>query len=209
MAYTFPISPVGSIYLATLHMTWCGQKLMNTYTYRLEENPNNNTVGVLCDGLDAKFAAANKLYPTHKTLRDLNCALDKVTIQQIATLRYVAKTYVKAEAGTVAGTTDTANLSAAISRRSVRADRRGVGTIKIPLPIATTTIVDGVLTEAYETLLTAHAAVMLEEIETDTAAVFRPVLFHRDLNPNFSYVEEVFHQEYARTMSRRTVGRGI
>jgi hypothetical protein len=209
MPYTYPVPPIGSIHLVTLNMLWVGSRMMNTYYYRLETNPNATTVKALADQMDAAFTAGGHLYPTHTALRDASSFLTNVAIQQIAPTRIIPQVYAKNINGDYLISLDASNLAAVITRRGVNATRGDVGSVHIPCPIDPTVFVDGDWTVVYRDKLTAHAGVMQTNLALTGGATLSPVIYHRGQVPNFSYVGSAFYQANLRVMRRRTKGIGI
>ena len=212
MAYAYPPAAVGSIFQATFMMTSVGQRLMNTYHWRLETNPTNETIEAVCNGLNTTLSAAGGLIPTHNALRDESVILDNVTIQQIATLRYAPKVYVKTVGGditTAAAGLDTGNVCAVIERRGVNATRGDVGKVHIPIPLAAAVIQAGLIVGGYAALLTAHAGIIQADQNLASGSTLKPVVYHKGKTPNYSYIGAAFYQETVRVMRRRTVRVGI
>jgi hypothetical protein len=212
MAYTYPVAPVGSIYQVTFFMTWCAQVLMNTFHYRLENNTTGQTINSVCDDMNTAFGAASGLYPTHQAARDGSCNLDRVTIQQIATLRYVPLVYVKNVGGDIVpplDVSDTPNISASIEKRGVNATRGDVGGIRFPIPGGSAQFADGLLTVGYKVKLTNLANAMQTDLALVSGNNMKPVIYHRGVTPNYSYVGAAFFQDTVRAIARRVVRRGI
>lgn len=212
MAYTFPVLTVGSIVQATFRMTWCGQRLINTFHWRCEANPTGQLIDSALNDLDTLLSSAGNLYLSHKAARDGSCVLDDVMLQVISPIRYVPTIKVKAQNGDIANptnTSDTPNLAAVITRRGVTAARRDVGCIHYPIPQSNTVYVDGELTVAYKVLLTALAGAMQAQQNLASGTQFAPVIYHTDGGSIYSYIGACFWQPYVRVMPRRTVGRGI
>jgi len=212
MAYTYPVAPVGAIFLTTFRMTFCGQRLINTYYHRVDANAGGLTINSLSDQMNTVFSQAGGLIPSHNALREVGCMLDRIDIQMIKPARYVQIPYVKTMPGTHTSTTgllDTPNLAAVITRRGVNATRKGVGSVHIPIPLDVSVINEGELTGGYKALLTVHAAQMQADIAVPGNATLKPVIYNPTSQPDFSYIGAAFYQEYVRTMRRRTKGVGI
>jgi hypothetical protein len=208
--YVWPAAPVNSVYLLTFHMSWCGQKLMNTYHYTMIANPIGLTVEAAYDFIDVSTGgAADKLRETHTALRDSACNLTQCTVQMVWPTRYVAKAYIKNVAGAIPAANDVPNLHATISRRAVGGTRKDSGHVHIPVPIDVTVLTDGVFTAAYKVKLNAHAVAMDADLGGPPNAHFQPCLFNRNNVPTTRVIGVTAVKDEVRCSRRRTVGLGI
>jgi len=216
MAYTYPVAPVGAIFLTTFRMTFCGEQLINTYYHRVEANAGGLTINSLSDQMNTVFSAGGGLVATHNALREVACMLDRIDIQMIKPARYVQIPYVKTMPGTHTSTTgilDTPNLAAVITRRGEEANRRNVGSLHIPMPDPIGVATDGEITDAtYKGHLGELATEMLNSLQDGMSTwKFDPVLwnFKRGVgSPRIPIVGTAVHPT-VRVMRRRAVGRGL
>ena len=208
MAYQFPVVPVGSIVQVRLKMLWEAQKLMNTYHWRLSNTPAGATVETLCNQMDANFAQANNLYPTHKALRDGSCRVDHVDIQVLAPQRFLAMRYGKNEPGSFVTAADTPNMACNITRRGVGGKRSDVSSLHIPIPCSEEVFTGSGWTAAYLALLVAHCGVVQSNLILSGGATLEPVIYHKGKQPDHTLIGAVFYMPWVRTMRRRTIQRG-
>ena len=89
MAYTYPVAPVGAIFLSTMRHQHVGQILRNQFHWRLEQNTNNRTVNVVCDALDAEMNKVGGIFKKMQVIRDSSCVLLDTAHQMISPNRFV------------------------------------------------------------------------------------------------------------------------
>lgn len=207
--YVWPPAPVGAVFLVTYHMSWCGQKLMNTFHYTMISNAGNIIVEQAYNNLETRLSAVGGVTDKHAALRDSNCNLTQITIQMVHPQRYVSKAFVKNIPGTIVGANDTPNLHATISRRAVGGTRRDMGHVHIPIPIDVSVFLDGSLTAAYKVKLTELAVAMDTTLGPVGLDQYDPCLFNKDNVPPVRIIGTTAPKDEVRCSRRRTVGLGI
>jgi len=105
-------------------------------------------------------------------------------------------------------TLNTSNLSWVIVKQSDTPGRRGKGTLHMVVP-STDWIIDGQLDQAGAADRTTLANLLDDQVTVPAGGVFVPVIYHPNFSPNFSRITHATIMQTIRTMSRRTVGRGI
>ena len=211
MAYTYPIAPVNAVFLTTMRYSFVAQRLMNTFTWKLEANSTNLTVDAVANAMNVFFAGAGGLYAKLDILRDNNCVMDDIQIQMIYPNRYAASGFPRGAAGTSPDSTpmDMIHTTGVVTFRSVEATRRGVSNKHLPLAAGTTYILAGVLTNACKTALSDVGNSVLGTAAIGSGVTLSPVIYHRGVTPVTSKIESFLVNPQVRTMRRRTVGVGI
>jgi len=142
-----------------------------------------------------------------RALMPTNYTLETLRVQRVWPERSVITEVAPNQLGLFAGTASVPNDTAAISWRTAKAGRNQVGVTKIG-PLPTDAAVDGLVTNAYTGLLEALANAILtpEDIAAVGGTLF-PVIWHAPGGTSDQKTTYVTKLE-ARTMRRRTVGRG-
>jgi len=122
--------------------------------------------------------------------------------------RYAAFKFAENTPGTFVGQAVLPNIAGVIVRRGEIADRKNVSTLHVPIGDDSDCIDSGRLTDDLMLALNDLAGI-LDNVLTVTGATLNPVIpnFNSAVNPVL--IVQAFAKNTARTMSRRTVGRGI
>lgn len=204
-----PVPAVGQVYRVTFDLTMFGQKLMNTFSYRLSTVGTEVDSDAVCTAMDVVLATAGNMLPKYRPCVAPSVAIDNLWIQNVYPARVRKLVFLKATIGTAAGTSNTANLALSIERRGVLANRHNVGRVQIPAPDDIMNLVNGSFPAgAYLTAVIAFAAQMLVPITTAGGSVLGPVLTKNPIDATFANVTEAIPKTTARCMRRRTVGVG-
>ena len=103
---------------------------------------------------------------------------------------------------------DVANLSWVFVKQSDTPGRRGRGTSHMLLP-TWDWVTNGVLDSDGQGARNALMAVIDDQQAPGAGGVYVPVIYHPGFSPNFTRITHCTQKPEVRTMSRRTVGRGI
>jgi len=102
----------------------------------------------------------------------------------------------------------TANLSWVFLKQSALAGRRGVGPTHMLVP-SMQWAQNGNLTAVNQAERTALMTLVPQVVTVAAGGVYEPVIYHPGFSPNFTRITHCTQKNEIRTMSRRTVGRGI
>jgi len=144
----------------------------------------------------------------------LNCMPDDYTLQftrfqVVAPTRGAYSEQLQVYAGTIdVSPIETANLSWVFLKQSELAGRRGVGPTHMLLP-SMLWAANGKLTSEGEAARAALRGVIPNVVTVAAGGVYEPVIYHPGFSPNWTRISHVTQKQEIRTMSRRTVGRGI
>lgn len=213
MAYQYPVPAIGSIILTTFRMTYCNQRLMNTFHWRLTANSGGLTVEGVANQLNAYFGTATTgLYDLHCALRDVQCVLDDAQIQFIHPQRFVALGYVLNKPGTApVGEIgmEVPNVACVLTRRAVVGTRRGVSSLHIPIGLSAAQVDEGTIDPAAQTKIAAIGNSILNTGAVGNGVSVEPVIYHRGAEPVYDVIGSFIVQDTLRVMRRRTVRVGI
>jgi len=143
-----------------------------------------------------------------------NYQLLETRVQLIWPTRFAYSTFTELASGAVAGEAPSGNLQGAITLRTNESGRNQIATYKIG-PIPQGASVEGLLTNAHKVRLNSLGTKLLEQVEiigAPYASAWFPVIYHPNATgpqPRFNVVEARSVHDETRTLSRRTVGRGI
>lgn len=209
MAYSYPLAPVGAIFLSTMRYQHCGQILRNQFHWRLEGNTNSRNIDVVCAALDTEMNKVGGIFKSMQVLRDGNCTLLDTAHQMISPARYAGVGFTKNVAGDeVTVGIDVTQIAAVLTRRSVQATRRGVSSLHIPLAVSDNHIDFGVLSNTALAQVGVIGNAILNTGSLGDGMSVRPVIYHRNFTPEFYYIETFIVQPQVRIVRRRTVGLG-
>jgi len=188
-----------------------GSNILNVFHYQCTTAPSTGTpaenISSLLDhlwavGLGVIEASWVAVMPDDYTLRS-------VRGQRVAPTRtaYVEQQLV--DLGVInANQLQTANLSWVIVKQSDTPGRRGKGTLHMLLP-TTDWMTNGELNVTGAADRSALANLLDDQQTVAAGGVYVPVIYHPNFSPNFSRITHATIKQEIRTMSRRTVGRGI
>lgn len=188
-----------------------GQTTMSTFTYGVA-----STVGSIQQD-DAFLALRNAICSAGK-LRDKfvaccpsNWSMVDIWIQVVGPTRYVKYDFGDTGAGPKSDyTANTSNVAAVILRRGDRASRKAISTLHVPAATDAEWITGGLLTVEALTSLGALATEILLPITTSTTvATYDPIINNGPLSGDITPITISSAKDQVRTMTRRTVGRGI
>ncbi len=209
MAYTYPPSVVGDIYLTNVRWQFAGQTLRNQFHWRLEQNTNARNIEQVYDALHAELNKVDGVYKKMRVIADSLCVMLDAGQQMIYPSRYAGKGFTINLGGDVVNIgLDVTQTAAVLTRRAVIATRRGVSNLHTPIAIADSTIDAGVLSASALTTLGEIGNGILGTTNLGDGMTVRPVIYHRLFNPAFHYVETFIAQSTLRVVRRRTVGLG-
>jgi len=202
---------VGAIIQVTALQQKHNQQIMNVFHYRCTTAPSTgseaeNTRALILHLWDVPGGV---LGPLWQAVNDDDTFLNRVRGQQVAPTRLAYVEELIVTSGNIAANKlETQNLSWVFVKQSEFAGRRGKGTTHMLLP-TTDWMSDGTL---FATGQADRDAFMEEVDDVQTVAaggVYEPVIYHPDFSPSFHKITHCTQKPEIRTMSRRTVGRGI
>ena len=200
---------VGQIYSVTFDLTMFGQKLMNTFQYRLGTIGTAITTDDVCDGMNTVMNTAGNMYAKYRACVTAQVTHNNTWIQVAYPARQRKKVYAIGVAGSWTGTAYTANTAVSIERYGPAANRHNIGRVQIPSADDATSINNGLVSGAgYLTVLNAFAAQMLQPLTTAAGSVLGPVLVRSPIDGNYEFLLGTSVQTTVRVMRRRTVGVG-
>ena len=204
-----PVPAIGQIYRVTYDLTMFGQKLMNTFEYRLSTLGAEVDTDAVCTGLRNTMVGGMVFEGTYQLAIPLQVACDNIWVQCIYPTRVRKLVFVKNVLGSNAGTASTANVAASIERRGVLANKHNVGRIQVPGCTDAISVVNGSIPAgAYLTSLNNLAAKIILPATTAGGSVLGPVLTKNPVDATFANITEAFAKTTVRVMRRRTVGVG-
>ena len=208
----YPAAAPGQIYNVNFTGTLFGQRIITTFYWYIDTQTGPNVdIGVAQNALlDSPDMTQLKLAYATAMPTDWNAS--HVSIQKISNPRMMRVfrdwTQFGAQTGAV-----TANQQVSITRRGLEANRHNVGAIRLPAVSNVTLVEDGMITQAYKELLGNIAAMMVNQIATvigTTQLVWQPTLGAIvNTLPSLIPIIQTSVEPEVRTLSRRTVGRGI
>ena len=203
---------LNDIVLVSLRGSVANQRILCVLTYAVKTpGTGGHSVSDEC----ISFATACKSGGTNDIMTSyLDCLQDEytaqdVTVQCVAPVRYVSERATDASGGT-GGPGNYTNLAACLTKRCVFAGRKFVASMHIG-PISNGAATDGILTNTMLAKMLVLAGKFENNITYIGAGVLEPVIWHRNTpGPaiDFTPINEVVTEDAARTMRRRTVGRG-
>lgn len=204
---------LGDIYLVTINGLLFGQRTMTTFQYRVASllGAGPWTVQDVYVNLEDRLLQAGGLVPDYAACCPIEWTYQSTWIQRISPNRVIKYVTTDALVAAKTGNTTVSNLQASITRRSEFANRAGVGGIRVPL--ASDQVLDGIIIEPLLVKLDNLAQEMLVTYTMAGVAALEPVLYSPPKgDPPIGHLEPVYQafvQHQARTINRRTVGRGI
>lgn len=207
MAYSIPNLAIIEL---SYQMSYASQRYMCLFHYQYI-GPTIMDGGAQLESL-ANFWADTNIDGRANEWRALlpdNVKVDYATAQYIHPIRYVRAVSPVGDFGTRAATAS-GNLAGVITKRSALASNHGIGSIHIPVSTSSFDVANGQLTPSLIEEYDNWAGIMAEQPEWGgEGGKLSPVILNK-ANPALSLnIEMCFPQLTARTMSRRTVGRGI
>jgi hypothetical protein len=200
---------VGQIYRVTFDLTMFGQKLMNTFSYRLKTIGAEADSDALGTAMDTVLSAGLNLQSKYLAIVSPQVTLANTWIQLIYPSRVRKQIFLKGIAGAAAGTSQTANVAVSVERFGGLANRHNVGRVQIPACDDAGHISNGVISGVlYLADINTFATQMKQSITTLGASVLEPVLVPRAGGPTFQLISGTIVQSTVRVMRRRTVGVG-
>jgi len=187
------------------------QQILNVFHYRCTTAPSTGTEAAntlaLIDHLWQ--VPAGTLGPLWQAVNADDTFLNRVRGQQIAPTRLAYVESLIVTSGNIAvNPVETANLSWVFVKQSEFAGRRGKGTTHMLLP-TTDWMSGGNLFPTGQADRDAFMGAIDDQVTVAAGGVYEPVIFHPNFSPNFHRITHCTQKPEIRTMSRRTVGRGI
>jgi hypothetical protein len=203
---------VNDIIQVTLEADFWGSRILNTFHYRcLSAPPAGPTSGSLASLLAYLWDQATgimslKWGPVNNTSYFLRRAKGQV-------LTPIRSAYVNFDIGgtgaIVPDGLQVSNLSWVITRKTDLGGRAFRGNLHLVVPTAGWTTNSGFLSGANRVDREALRDQIPLQVSVPIGGQYEPVIFHRNLDPNYTRITTAVIQDEVRTMSRRTVGRGI
>lgn len=206
---------VNQIYMVTINGLLHNQRTMSTFYYQLFGVPAGvPTVQAAMDDLEDRLDVAADVFADYRAICPSNWTFTEAWVQCIDPVRYQKKIYAKNLPGTNANASTTTNVSLSLTRKGEIAARNRVGGVRIPLsPLS---VVNGLVDATAKAAGVALASDLKlgygapGEFQWSPGFVTKipgqlPNTTIKIFTPNF----DVFVQDTARVMRRRTVGLGI
>lgn len=199
----------GDRVLVSFTGTLLGQRIINTFLYRLESVPAETDYDATMDLFFAELNDAAGMIPAW-----LDCLPENITNTQ-AWLQVIRPARLRRKIYTVVGgggrsIAQTSNIQASITRQGELAGRRSIGGVRIPLNDTGLDYENGVLGLAMKNALQALADEMIETLEVGPGAIrFIPQVGTPKPPLNSFDLKDTFVQDTVRVLRRRTVGLGI
>lgn len=207
---------IGDIMQLSYRGTVAGQRIIMTRFYRCTapSDPGNtyqdDMQGVI---IEATKVAAGSISQTYLACLPSSYTLNEVRAQIVKPVRYVTVgVFQTAKVGTNTGSGNVTNLAGVITFRTGLAGRKQVSNVHIG-PVPSDAPSAGVLEAAYRLVLDNLKGALLNILTPSGFDVgsWTPCIWHRKVpGPaiSYDYIQSGVVQQTARTMSRRTVGRG-
>jgi hypothetical protein len=203
-----PISTQDKV-LVTVASTLCGQRVLNTFRYRVSAATPGTGQDVALTALVAQLRLSGGWITRLKNAYPENLTVDAIWAQVYAPIRYRKYVTIINDNGNYAAEAATANQAAVITRFSEVARRDGISNMHVPVAGTPDVMQGGFLTNTFKTLLgLAGLAMTLNIITPAPAVTFIPVVNDTGL-PFAGDVAGYEIGDTARIMRRRTVGLGI
>jgi len=188
-----------------------GQNILNVFHYRCSTAPSTGTPAENLSSLIVFLWEVDTGYLEPAWLECLpnDYTLNAVRAQVVAPVRgaYVERLIVD-DGDIDTNVLNTPNLTWVFVKQAELAGRRGRGTTHMVVP-TTDWISNGELAASGGASRDALVALMDDQITVPAGGVFEPVIYHPGFSPSFSRITHCTIKQEIRTMSRRTVGRGI
>lgn len=209
MPYTYPTAAVDDRYLVTYVGTLNGQRIMSTFWYRLDTIFGAPDKGQIMDGMRAQLIVPNGHRQRYLEAAPANYTLKETWIQPIRPTRYVKKIYGDTLLGLWSQNADTSNVAAVIERRGVKASKKAVSVLHMPVSTNVNAMASGDITLAYKVTLIALSAQIESQLVLVGGHIVKPVIDNGTAVTAYNEVQSAFPQDTIRVMRRRTVGLGI
>lgn len=209
------------LFLITAEGNCFGQKVILTHGYRVEGVNPGLSESIVTQAMLLKLQAGggggDQFQTEYLACLPPDYNLQRWTAQKFYPIRFRRYFATINVAGTHAGSTETANLAGTITFATVLAGRSQIATKHIgPLAFDATTMGDGSLTLAMQTLLN-NLAIKMEAalLDPSIGLIAKPIIIHRQLDADghvvgYSSTDIWTHQvgDTVNVLGRRTVRRG-
>lgn len=204
-----PPQLVGDLVRVTIVGTLFQQTIMTVLDYKVTES-SGDTIRVVANALDATFDAANDLYDSYRAVTPPEYTHTFTWIQTIRPTRFTKSIFAVDSPGTNATSTKVSNVAAVITKRSELANRRGLGSVHMPIAPTASGVTNGKIVAPMRTLLnTLGDKIVLSRPILAGLTTLVPVI----VNSGFAFpaveYSDYITQDTSRVMRRRTVGLGI
>jgi hypothetical protein len=185
-----------------------GQQTISTFHYRIASLDGAHPMMSELENLIGKLRAPNKLWEKYQNVTSDQLNHLNMYAQVIYPIRYRYTNAAEADqTGGVDSSAFPANVQASITRASERAGRAYVSHLAVPgVPIGALEVSQ--VTVDYKEALNELAEVMLQSVVLTSGTQLNPIIFHKELSPNYSDLVVAFAQDTSRVSRRRTVGLG-
>lgn len=204
-----PNQVVGDTVRVTLVGSLFDQVIMNVFDYKVTLS-GGQPIGVVANALDAAFDVANGFYDKYRAICPRSYVHDFTWIQTIRPNRYVKSIFSIGSNGTNAADTTVTNVALTITKRSDIANRRGTGSVHIPVSPDSAGLDAGRIGGAIKAAATAFGTLMSSDQSILTASTnLSPCISNAaGTFPSVPYTNFIV-QLTSRVVRRRTVGLGI
>jgi len=204
---------VSDIIQVTYRSTWAAQRILMVRHFVV--NTTTSTASVLADLSDIAEIAADSspgtIFNTLQAALPSNVQIDTVRAQRIYPNRTAFVDQVVDLPGGNANDADAGNVAAVITLRTELGGRDQISNVHVG-PVPGNVFTEGFINPTYLTTLDALKTALLSGLLTDAPGNIglKPVVFHsKKVPPTWDQLLTGTVQQTLRTMSRRTVGRGI
>ena len=202
----------GDKFLVTINGLIHGQRTMTTFQYSLEDVTGALTVQDCYAALSSDFRAVGGMIELIKNAAPSTWTFTEAWYQKIASVRQVRLVESLSSGPGVRAASQVTQLAGVISRFGEVASRRARG--RVYIPISSGDVTSGAIVFALAGILASVAQQMLVEIPVlVNVATLKPWIYTPPKgNPPLATNVQLYGtavQTTARTLTRRTVGRGI
>lgn len=201
---------VGQIYAVNFELVMFGQRLLNTFKYRLDTLPVAASTKQVCDAANTALQTINNLKDKYLNAVPTQVLLNNIVIQTIYPTRARREVYALSQSGLWLGAAIVANTAISIERFGETATRHSIGRVQLPASNQSVDVNNGVLQAAgYITALNNFKTQMLAQLMLAApVGTLTPVLVRSPVDGNYEYLNGTTLQLTSRVMRRRTVGVG-
>lgn len=187
------------------------QQIVNVYHYRCSTAPSTGSeaenIAALIDFLWQ--LPGGTLATLWQPINSTDTLLNRVRGQQIHPTRLAYVEHLITSSGDIGiGINEAQNLSWVFVKQTEFPGRRGRGTTHMLVP-SSDWMLDGNLSENGQADRDAFMGQVDDIVTVPAGGVFEPVIFHPGFSPASHRITHTTQKPELRTMSRRTVGRGI
>ncbi len=201
---------VGDIYLVSFNLLFGGQRMLNTFRYRLETLGTAVTTDDIYNNMATLLASGGNMSQKYLAAVPSQVQLVSRDYQRVWPTRVRKKIDSALVNGTWVNAGSATNSAVSIERYAEEATRHGIGRVQLPASNSAIDVTGGVITNAgYTTVLQTFATQMNVALTLPVVgSTMKPILQSRAAPASFVYEIGTSVQPTLRSMRRRTVGVG-